>query len=565
MGRVLLGLAAGAALSLTIAGTASAKSCEELKGLKVAGGEVTAAEAVTSGSVGGSRGPAGLPVFCRVTAMLSGASGSKIGVEAWLPPQVAWNGKFLGTGNGGFAGAIRTDQLAAGLRRNYATVNTDMGTAAAGGSYAKGIGQIEMMKDWGWRSTHMMTQAGKEITQAYYGTTIERSYFAGCSTGGHQALMEAQRYPGDYDGILAGAAGNNRIGLHLTFLYYPRLSHDNAGFWFSPAQARAVRTAVVAKCAGQGSGLRTDDFVANPGACDFDPKSVLCRADANPDTCLTAAQIEMLTRVYRGVVNPKSGKTIYPGLPFGTEAMISMVQPTGTLRTGGIMDLALADKFDPNTYDFDKDVTELYRTWGPDVNALSADLSAFRKHGGKLITYHGWQDTTVSPFDSINYYERLAGAQSFARLFMAPGMGHCQGGPGLDSFGGAENFMAGQAADPDHDILAALDLWVTKGVAPEKVIASKYSAPAGAAGRGGGAPRTAVAGGAAAPPEAAPANSPPARTVIATRPLCAYPKVARYDGKGDPAKAESFSCVAGPKAKFNRPAAAYLTNNGKGL
>lgn len=560
MARIWIGLAAGAILALMMAGTASAKSCEELKGLKLDGGEVTAAEQIASGSVGGARGPAGLPVFCRVTATLSGAPGSKIGIEAWLPLEGAWNGKMLGTGNGGFAGSIRTDQLAAGLRRNYAAVNTDMGTAAAGGSYARGIGQTEMMKDWGWRSTHMMTVAGKQITQAYYGATIQRAYFAGCSTGGHQALMEAQRYPNDYDGILAGAAGNNRIGLHLAFLYYPRLSHDNPGFWFSPVQARAVRTAVIAKCAGKGSGLPTDDFVANPGACDFDPKSVLCAVGANPDTCLTAAQVEMLTRVYRGVVNPRNGKTIYPGLPFGTEAMISLVQPNGTLRTGGIMDLALADRFDPNTYDFDKDVTELYKSWGPDVNALSADLSAFRKHGGKLITYHGWQDTTVSPFDSINYYERLPGARSFARLFMAPGMGHCQGGPGLDSFGGAENFQAGQATDPDHDLLGALDLWVTKGVAPEKVIASKYSAPAGG-GRGGGAPGAAPAA-AAAPPAAVP---PAPRTVIATRPLCAYPKVARYDGKGDPTRAESFSCVAGPKAKFSRPAAGYLTNSGAGL
>lgn len=541
-------------LLLVAIGPAFAASCEELKGMKVSGGIVTAAEHIEKGSTpAGSRGAImpPLPQYCRVTANLSFGPDSKIIVELWLPDPAEWNGKFLGTGNGGFAGSIAVGDLRTGIGLSYATANTNMGTA---GGYAGGTGKPEMIKDWGWRSTHAMTLAGKEITQAYYMHPIAKSYFSGCSTGGHQALMEAQRYPEDYDGILAGAAGNNRIALHLAFLYYLRVAQDNPGYWMSREQGAMVRKAVLSRCAGQGSGLPTDDFVANPGTCDFKPESLQCKPGQDAAACLTAPQLTMLKKIYAGVQNLSNGHTIYPGNPFGTEA--SAVARLGTQGGGagrGTSDLlnwAKGPAYNPATFDFNKDVEELYKVWGADINALSADLSAFRKRGGKLITYHGWQDTTVSPFDSINYYDRLSDAKSFVRLFMVPGMDHCQNGPGLDSFG--TRAVEGQLPDPDHNIVSALDRWVTAGIAPEEVIATKWSGGFGG-GRGGGR------GGAVAE---TPAPPPPPRVLLATRPICAYPRVAQYKGSGDNTKAENYKCIAAPKAKFTPPAPEYLVNSG---
>ncbi len=566
---------------LTVAmGPACAASCESLRGMKVSGGTVTAAEHIEKGATpAGGRGAITppLPQYCRVTAVLSSGPDSKINVELWLPDPSEWNGKFLGTGNGGFAGSIAVGDLRTGIGLSYATANTDMGTV---GGYAGGTGKPEMIKDWGWRSTHAMTVAGKEITLAYYAHPIAKSYFTGCSTGGHQALMEAQRYPEDYDGILAGAAGNNRIALHLAFLYYLRVAQDNPGYWMSREQGTMVRKAVIARCAGQGSGLTTDDWAANPGTCDFKPETLQCKPGQDPQSCLTSPQLTMLKKLYAGVQNLANGHTIYPGNPFGTEA--SGAARLGTLGGGagrGTTDLlnwAKGPAYSPVTFDFNKDVEELYKVWGADINALSADLSAFRKRGGKLITYHGWQDTTVSPFDSINYYDRLQNSKSFVRLFMVPGMDHCQNGPGLDSFG--TRAVEGQLPDPDHNMVSALDRWVTKGVAPEQVIATKWSGGFGAGGRGGGRGFSgggrggSGAGGARSgsgavgrggtPVADMPAPPPQPRVLLATRPLCAYPKVARYKGTGDNTKAENFQCVAAPKAKFTPPAPEYLDNSG---
>ena len=252
MGRSLQAGGIGIVLVFMAAAVASAKPCDDLKGMKVSGGTVVAAARVDNGMIPGGRGGAAapatpLPRFCRVSVVLSSGPGSTINVEIWLPDAAQWNGNFLGTGNGGFAGSITTGALVTGLRSYYATANTDMGTAEVNGNYNSGVGKPEIIKDWGWRSTHAMTLAGKEITRAYYEEPIKKSLFSGCSTGGHQALMEAQRFPEDYDGILAGAAGNNRIGLHLAFLYYTRVAQDTPGYWFSPAQATAIRRAVIAR------------------------------------------------------------------------------------------------------------------------------------------------------------------------------------------------------------------------------------------------------------------------------------------------------------------------------
>jgi feruloyl esterase len=296
-------------LLLIAVGPACAVSCPGLKGMEVTGGTVTAAEHIEKGATPvGGRGVMAppLPAYCRVTVVLSSGPDSKITVELWLPEPAEWNGKFLGTGNGSFAGSIAVGDLRTGIGLHYATANTDMGTT---GGYAGGTGKPEMIKDWGWRSTHAMTGAGKQITQAYYAHPIAKSYFSGCSTGGHQGLMEAQRFPEDYDGILAGAAGNNRIALHLAFLYYLHVAQDNPGHRISREQGAMIRKAVVARCAGQGSSLPTDDFVANPGTCDFRPDTLQCKPGQDPQTCLTPSQLIMRKKIYAGVQNLSNGHT----------------------------------------------------------------------------------------------------------------------------------------------------------------------------------------------------------------------------------------------------------------
>ncbi len=552
-------------LSFSFAGIASvwARPCEAINGMKVTDGVVTSVEQVEKGAPPPAERMtvanfSPMPGYCRVKATVSSGPGSTIHIEVWLPDPTEWNHKFFGTGNGAFGGTMPIDWLSTGVRLHYATANTDMGTAGAGG-YDGGIGKPEMIKDWGWRSTHAMTVVGKEITQAYYDQPIETSLFAGCSTGGHQALMEAQRFPGDYKGILAGDPGNYRIGLHLAFLYYARVAHDHPEYWISRDQAAMIRRRVVAHCAGQNSGLPTDDFVANPATCDFDPESLLCSANANAQDCLTAPQLEMLRKIYAGVQNFGNGHTIYPGTPFGAEPGIvaRLGEKDAPLPTNSsLINWSKGAAFDPATFDFDKDVEDLYTMWGADINAVSADLSEFEMLGGKLILFHGWEDTTVSPYDSIDYYNRVPDAESFVRLFMVPGMAHCLNGPGFTSFGARS--MEDEIDDPAHNIILALDRWVTGGVAPNRITATKWSDNGG---RGRGPGRN---GGTPAP---GPANVPPdpsmtPRTVVGTRPLCAYPTVAKYKGSGDPMKAENFSCVTAAKAKFKPVAPEYLVNAG---
>jgi feruloyl esterase len=453
---------------------------------------------------------------------------SDIMVEIWLPDAAVWNGKFLGTGNGGFAGTISTGDLVSSVMRHYATANTDMGTSAAKG-YEGGRGHIEMIRDWGYRATHEMTVAAKKVIAAYYGRPQKVAYFAGCSTGGHQGLTEAQRYPDDYNGILAGAAGNNRTHLHLAFLHYFRTMKAAP---IPTSTMTAVHKKILAACVGKDGGLANDEFLNNPAACKFNLETLLCKAGENGE-CLTPPQLGALQALYDGPRNPRNGRTIYPGVAFGAEKYFAMfgAQLATTKAPSDLINWQIGDAFKADAFDFDKDVTALDKAFGPVVNALDADLSAFARHGGKLIMYHGWEDLVVSPYDSVDYYERIKPAAS-AKLFMVPGMFHCQGG-GFDSFGA--QYKDGWPADPEHDVLSALDRWVETGKAPGMIVAGSFSGSMSFSGM---------------PPAAPP-------KLQATRPLCAYPGVARYDGNGDPAKAESFQCKKAPRAKFSRSAGEY--------
>lgn len=512
----------------------AAARCIDLRGFAVEKGRVVAASLERAGSF---RSPdkaqyPGLPSFCRVTILSASEPGSRIVSELWLPFEAAWNGKLLGTGNGGFAGAIRYNVLAGGLKRGFAVANTDMGTApasAAGIWYEAGNGQPAMIRDWGHRATHLMTVAAKQILLRFYGKPQQRAYFSGCSTGGHQGLSEAQRYPDDYDGILAGAPGHNRTHLHIAFNYNFQKTQASPARELPVAKATLFRTAALKHCGGRDGGAPGELFLNTPLACRFDPARLACKPGQGENGCLTGGEIDSLRAFFGGARNPRTGELIYfPFLP-GSENQAAPLlgNPQSDVRRApGDLGPWMSDGTGASDrFDFDKDVDRLDAQWGPDINALSPDIAEFSGRGGKLMLYHGWEDGVVSPLDSVAYFESIDGGSqkrdAFARLYMVPGMGHCMGGAGARPL--TLEDMPGDDF-PDDELLAALDRWVDGGIVPATL--TGYAFEDG--------------------------------KLRATRPLCAYPAVPRYQGTGDPTKASSFVCERKAALSFERPPPRYL-------
>ena len=486
-------------LLLFSAYAAAAPNCENLAQLKLPNAKVTIAELITDGTVtlAGVAPIKGMPRFCRVAATLTPTADSDIKIELWMP-EAGWNGRFQGTGNGGDAGKIGYGALAGGVKQGWAVANTDMGLSAPAGSDA-GIytGHPERWADWGYRATHEMTVVSKLLLKAYYESAPKHSYFTGCSTGGEQALMEAQRFPDDYDGILAGAAANNRTGVHTSILWNFFVQEKDPAAHVPAAKMSALAAAVVAAC-DAGDGVK-DGMLRDPRECKFDPSVLLCKAgDAND--CLTSAQVETVRKLYAGPVNPRTKKQLYPGLPAGSELEWPRMAPSpekvGAAPFNPLFKWTFGLDWDWRTFDFDKNVAALEKKLAPVLNATNPDLSKFRKAGHKLVVYHGWADWLVPPGESLNYRQAVRAkdggkvdTDSYYRLFMIPGMSHCAGGPGLTQFNG----------------LPALVDWVEKGVAPQSIVAT----------------------------------SPKVK-----RPVCPHPQLARYSGTGSTDDEKNFNCVA---------------------
>ncbi len=444
--------------------------------------------------------------FCRVTATIKSTVKSNIKIEVWLPSPDQWNGKYLGTGNGGAAGRMLYTYLASGLERGYATAHTDMGTSTPEGppGFDFGVGELEKVKDWSWRSTHLMTVKAKKIVSAYYRESSKNSYFYGCSTGGHQALAEAQKYPQDYDGIIAGAPAHNRTNLHMSFLWAANAWHQ-AGL--TPADAALVNRSVLQACDGM-DGI-VDGVLDDPRRCQFDPGQLLCGDDSNK-SCLNSDQVDALRKIYSGPVDPATGQEIYPGITPGSESGLWwLFKPYQEMwgKQGGLLGWSNSYQWENNgmDFDFDKDAKQFNESLGPLVNYTDAELTGFRKRGGKLLLSHGWADSLIPAQDLVNYYEQIEGkagsreeARKFARLFTVPGLRHCSRGPGPNRF----------------DLLSALDRWVSTGQPPKRIVATKFR------------------------------DDDPTQGVAKTRPLCAYPKVARWNGTGSVNSADNFSCVS---------------------
>ena len=514
---------------------AQAGSCEKLAKLALPNATVTSAEVVAAGSFHANSAVTpwaaqadalyrSLPAFCRVRVESHPSSDSDIKIEVWLPLD-NWNGKFQGRGNGGFAGEIDDFTLAIAVREGYATAATDTGHAASGVDARWALGHPEKVTDFGYRAIHEMTQDAKLVVKQFYGKhPLQRAYFASCSNGGRQALMEAQRYPGDYDGIIAGAPANYWTHLVTTAIWQMQATLMDSASYIPPAKLPAVAKAVDAACDAQDG--TSDGIIDDPRKCHFDPSSMLCKADDTKE-CLTAAQATALKKIYAGP-SDANGKQIYPGLLPGAEEgqggwglWITGPEPGKSLMqmfgTGFFSDMV----FEKPDWNFrDANISDIVKAadakLAKTLNATDPNLSPFKAHGGKLILYHGWNDPAISAVNTVNYYQSVVdvmgqdGFDSFARVYMVPGMQHCDGGVGPDSFG--ENGPWPNVSDPHQSLQLSLEQWVEKGTAPKEIVATKFSGPF---------------------------NSGHAEM---KRPLCAYPKVMKYKGSGDENDASNFVC-----------------------
>jgi hypothetical protein len=501
-------------------------SCESLSGLKLPNTTITLASLIANGAVQAEgREYKGLPAFCRVAGVTRPTPDSDIKWEVWMPAS-GWNGRFDGVGNGGFAGAIGYDELADAVRAGYASASTDTGHSAAGTDAQWALGHPQKVIDFGYRAIHLTAVKAKGIIQAFYGNAPRYSYFESCSDGGREALMEAQRFPADYNGILAGAPANFWTLLVSSGFFNTQVPGlvDSASY-IPASKLPAISAAVLSAC-DAGDGVK-DGILNDPTQCHFNPSSLLCKG-ADSAACLTAPQVAALTRIYGGLKNAK-GEKLFPGYmpggelgPGGWRLWLTGNAPATSLQYAFGINYFRYMVFDNAGWDYhnakvNAAVRLATRNTAQALNSTDPNLAPFEHRGGKLILYHGWSDAAIPPLNTVNYYQsvvaRLGPAQtkSFVRLYMVPGMQHCGGGPGPNSFGQS---VSGAQADPEHSVFSALERWVEKGAPPEKLIATKYSNP----GR-------------------------PQNRALMTRPLCAYPEVARYKGSGDITNAANFVCA----------------------
>jgi feruloyl esterase len=496
---VVAGLIAGPATA------AAAGSCASLSKLTLPHATITLARAVEAGpfsAPGQGAGPSRpLPAFCRVEATLTPSPDSDIKIEIWMPAS-GWNGKYEAVGNGAFNGSIAYPAMITALTRGYATSSTDTGHTGNTARFA--AGHPEKAIDFGWRAVHEMTIAAKAIIAAHYESAPRFSYWSGCSAGGRQAMKEAQRFPADFDGIIAGAPGLDWTGRAAQAVRVLQALDKNEAARLSPLQTQLLHRAAIDAC-DLLDGVK-DGLIADPGRCDVDPSVLRCKG-GDAGACLSAAQVDTARLIYSPLTNPKTNRQI-AGLAPGSELGWTPTGWTASARATGVDQfrfLVFNDPaWEPQRFAGEPDVAIADDTDDGTINALDPNLKPFIDRGGKLIHYHGWSDPQISPFNSTQYYRRVLeaiGSQTSVergyRLFMVPGMGHCGGGEGPNAF----------------DMIGALEQWVEHGEAPDRIVAG--FSPARATG-----------------------------PVERTRPLCPYPQIAVYNGTGSMDEAASFTCKA---------------------
>lgn len=439
-----------------------------------------------------------MPAFCRIRLTLTPSQDSDIKVEVWMPA-TGWNQKFLAVGNGGWSGAINYGGLVSAVRRGYASASTD--TGHTGGSAEFAYGHPEKLIDFGYRSEHEMTVKAIALIAAFYGDGPKHSYWNGCSSGGKQGLKEAQKYPEDYDGIVAGAPANNWVALLSSDMMNSVAMLKDPASSIPPPKLAMLHKAAIEACDAV-DGLK-DGLIGDPTRCKFDPSALLCKGPES-DACLTAPQVAAAKAVYGPFENPRTHKQIYPGLEPGSElgwAAFTGPQPFPISNDYFRYVIHNEPAWDFRTFDPDRDVALAEKLDRDNIlRAVDPDIKKFVSRGGKLILYHGWADNLIAPLNSVNYFNSVAGklggmekTEASVRLFMAPGMGHCAGGDGPNTF----------------DMVAPLAEWVEQGKAPDHVIAAHRS-------RG---------------------------QVDRTRPLCPYPQIAKYNGTGSIDDAANWTCA----------------------
>lgn len=445
------------------------------------------------------------PAHCRVTGTLA----PEIAFEVSLPAK--WNGRFYMIGNGGHAGddlenAGRVSQRNAALQVGFAFAQTNTGHDSRkepGATFA--LSNPQKAIDYAYRAVHLTAATAKEITKDYYGKNVSYAYWNSCSNGGRQGMIEAQRYPEDFDGIIANAPWVDQTGFTIGAMWNQKA--------LSAAPVTAAKMTLVAakameKCDAI-DGLK-DGLIDDPRKCNFDPARDVpqCPAGTDAADCLTPAQSSALAKVYSGPVS--NGKPFFPGFMPGSESawmnLIVAAQPNAKPADFNLAENTMRylvhtppkPDYDYQTFNFDRDI-RLLDNWSKQADAKNPDLSKFKKRGGKILMTYGWADSVLQPMMGVNYYEQAtakngADTKDFFRLFMMPGMTHCSGGAGPDR----------------HDPVTAIVNWVEKGTAPSSILASR------------------VVNG----------------QVVRTRPLCPYPQVARYSGQGSIDDAANFRCTA---------------------
>jgi feruloyl esterase len=474
--------------------------CGALSALTLPNTTITLAQVVEAGNYtppgGAVEAAVALPAFCRVTATLKPTQDSDIKIEVWMPAS-GWNGKFQAVGNGAFNGAIAYPAMVRALQRGYATSSTD--TGHVGGSASFALGHPEKVIDFGWRAVHEMTVTSKRIIATYYDAAAKHSFWNGCSAGGRQAMKEAQRFPEDFDGIIAGSPGLDWTGRAAQAVRVAKTLEKSESARLSPAETQALHRAVIQACDGL-DGVK-DGLIEDPARCTFDPAVLQCKG-SDGTACLTTTQVQTARLMYSAAVNPTTKREI-TGLAPGSELGWTAMGWTASARATGLDQFRFIVFKDPGwdiqKFNFDADIVRAEETDGNTINALDPNLEPFIDRGGKLIQYHGWSDPQISPVNSTQYYTRVLQALGGAarirnayRLFMAPGMAHCGRGEGPSAF----------------DMVTALEQWVEHGKAPDQIVASHSTDG----------------------------------VVDRTRPLCPYPEVAVYKGTGSPDEAASFAC-----------------------
>jgi hypothetical protein len=510
--------------------SSSPSKCAALKGLTLAFTTITSAVEVPASSFKDPSSQASTtvshPAFCRVQGVLKPTSDSNIGIEVWMPLS-DWNGRFEQIGNGGFAGLFWYGFMLPELRRGFAIAATDDGHKDSKTDQNWAINHPEKVIDFGYRAVHVTDIRAKEIINAFYGQAPRYSYFNGCSDGGREALMEVQRFPEDFNGIIAGAPANLWTHLATAVVWDEQALLDKPASYIPASKLPALQAAALQACDGL-DGVK-NGLVEDPQVCHFDPSVLLCNDDDNSQ-CLTADQVETARKLYAGPRNPRTGEQIFPGHEPGAEAFITdwpemlIGNAPGAGWEFAVGNMFFADFVFANpawnfrSLNFDGDVALADKKLSAILNSTNPNLRKFRDRGGKLIQYHGWADSVIAPRGSTQYYESVVRAmggaektENFYRLFMAPGMSHCAYGPGPNSFGGILQYELPHD-DAGDDVVDALMQWVEHGVAPDRIVATKFK------------------------------DDDSSKGILMTRPLCPFPAKAAWTGNGSTDDAANFVC-----------------------